>query len=152
MVRRVEVRLIDDLDGSRADQTIVFALDGQNYAVDLSPTNAQRLRELLAPFVAGARKAGRSTVRPRRARRLSDAPAGVHNELAKSPRTAPAAEASNLIELQLPAADGPVSESATTTIPVMHFSNPDQPMDEPGDTVAPATAAIFSHHESVVAN
>ena len=53
-----EVRLVDDLDGEAADETVEFGIDGRNYEIDLSKENAGRLRDALADFVAAARRAG----------------------------------------------------------------------------------------------
>jgi hypothetical protein len=57
MAQKVEVHLEDDLDGGPADHTLTFALDGKDYEIDLSETNAEKLREALGPFVTAARKA-----------------------------------------------------------------------------------------------
>jgi len=56
MAQRVNVVLIDDLDGSEAAETVRFGLDGTSYAVDLSEAHANELRDLLAPYVGVARK------------------------------------------------------------------------------------------------
>jgi hypothetical protein len=53
-----EIRLIDDLDGEAADETVEFGIDGKNYEIDLSKENAETLRDALASFVASARRAG----------------------------------------------------------------------------------------------
>jgi hypothetical protein len=53
-----EVRLIDDLDGEAADETVEFGLDGKAFEIDLSKGNAGRLRDALSEFVGAARKAG----------------------------------------------------------------------------------------------
>ena len=53
-----EVRLVDDLDGETADETVEFGIDGKNYEIDLSKENAGRLRDVLADFVGAARRAG----------------------------------------------------------------------------------------------
>jgi len=58
MAQRVQVILEDDLDGSEADETVVFGLDGAEYEVDLSTDNAQGLRDALAPWVAVGRRTG----------------------------------------------------------------------------------------------
>ncbi|AOP50479.1 Lsr2 family protein [Streptomyces lydicus] len=61
MAQKVQVLLVDDLDGGEAEETVTFALDGKSYEIDLSDTNAQKLRESLAEFVkAGRRTGGRS--------------------------------------------------------------------------------------------
>lgn len=47
--------LVDDLDGSEDDvENVLLALDGMNYEIDLSASNAGRLREKLDRFVAAA--------------------------------------------------------------------------------------------------
>lgn len=51
-----EVRLIDDLDGESADETVEFGIDGKNYEIDLSEKNAGQLRDALAAYVAAARR------------------------------------------------------------------------------------------------
>ena len=53
-----EVRLVDDLDGEAADETVEFGIDGKNYEIDLSKANASRLRDALADFVSAARRPG----------------------------------------------------------------------------------------------
>ncbi len=53
-------KLIDDLDGSEATETVTFGLDGTTYEIDLNKKNAAALREALEPYVKAARK-GRST-------------------------------------------------------------------------------------------
>ena len=62
MAQRVNIVLEDDLDGSPADETVSFALDGATYEIDLSAANASALRDALAPYVGHARRAaGRRT-------------------------------------------------------------------------------------------
>jgi Lsr2 len=66
MARRTVFTLEDDLDGSPADETLRFGVDGSQYEIDLSSKNAAKLHKLLAPFVERARKAGSSAHRPAR--------------------------------------------------------------------------------------
>jgi hypothetical protein len=54
------VTLIDDLDGSNADEQVQFMVDGKTYEIDLSTVNTKKLRDALAPYVAAARRAGGS--------------------------------------------------------------------------------------------
>lgn len=62
MAQKVQVLLVDDLDGGEADETVTFALDGKSYEIDLNTGNADKLREALADFVkAGRRTGGRSS-------------------------------------------------------------------------------------------
>jgi len=56
MAQKVNIVLVDDLDGTDADETVSFGLDGTSYEIDLTSTNAGKLREALAPYVGHARK------------------------------------------------------------------------------------------------
>lgn len=58
MARNVEtiVTMTDDLDGSKAQRTVTFAVDGAKYEIDLSKKNATAFDKALAPYVAAARK------------------------------------------------------------------------------------------------
>ena len=58
MAQQTTVRFVDDLDGSEASGTFDFSLEGRNYQIDLSDENAAKLRDVLAPYVGAARKAG----------------------------------------------------------------------------------------------
>ena len=58
MAQQVNVKFVDDLDGSDAAGTVSFALDGRAYEIDLSEDNAARMRDSLASFVAAGRKSG----------------------------------------------------------------------------------------------
>jgi hypothetical protein len=60
MAREVQIRLIDDLDGEVAEETVTFGLDGVTYEIDLSAKNAAALRESLAKYVAVGRRAAGS--------------------------------------------------------------------------------------------
>jgi nucleoid-associated protein Lsr2 len=51
MARETVTRLVDDLDGGVAHETVRFGLDGQQFEIDLSTRNAKKLRAELAPFV-----------------------------------------------------------------------------------------------------
>lgn len=59
MAQKTVVTKTDDIDGSEATETVVFGLDGATYEIDLNDVHAEDLREVLAPFVAVARRAGR---------------------------------------------------------------------------------------------
>jgi hypothetical protein len=63
MAQKTIVQLIDDLDGDQADETISFGLDGAQYEIDLSEKNAAALRDVLATYIAHARRAGRNSTR-----------------------------------------------------------------------------------------
>ncbi|HET7901613.1 MAG TPA: Lsr2 family protein [Candidatus Nanopelagicales bacterium] len=58
MAQKVQVVLVDDLDGGHADETVTFSLDGVAYEIDLSHDNAAALRDTMATYVAHARRLG----------------------------------------------------------------------------------------------
>ena len=67
MAQKVQVILVDDLDGGAAEETVSFALDGVSYEIDLSTSNAAKMRDTFAQYTGTARKiGGRSAGRPRR--------------------------------------------------------------------------------------
>lgn len=56
MAQKVQVILVDDVDGGEATETVTFALDGVSYEIDVSESNASALRDALAPWVGHARR------------------------------------------------------------------------------------------------
>lgn len=67
MAQQMHVEMVDDIDPTHtADTTVHFSLDGQHYEIDLANTNADKLRDTLAPWIAAARKAS-----PKLSRRIS---------------------------------------------------------------------------------
>src|SRR5215218_2890847 len=61
LAKETITRLIDDLDGGEAAETVVFALDGYSYEIDLSAKNATKLRNALSSFIEnGSRVSGRA--------------------------------------------------------------------------------------------
>jgi len=58
MAQITQVRLVDDLDGGEAAESVAFSLDGKFYEIDLSEKHAAALRDAFAPFVGSARRAG----------------------------------------------------------------------------------------------
>ena len=58
MAQEVITRLIDDLDGSEASETVIFALDGESYEIDLNAKNAAGLRKALDRYRTAARTTG----------------------------------------------------------------------------------------------
>jgi hypothetical protein len=68
VARVVTEKLIDDLDGSEASETVSFGLDGASYEIDLSKRNAAAFRKGLGRYVsAGRRQGGSRTTGQRRA-------------------------------------------------------------------------------------
>ena len=81
MAQKMQVLLLDDIDGGDASETVSFSLDGVGYEIDLNDENAGKLRDALSSWVGHARKtSGRSTGgarRPRAARSGAGAGAGA---------------------------------------------------------------------------
>jgi len=69
MAQKVNVILIDDIDGSDAAETVPFGLDGTQYEIDLNSRHAQELREQLDLYVRKARKVTGPASRAGRGRR-----------------------------------------------------------------------------------
>ena len=44
MAQKIQTLLIDDLDGSAAEETVRFGMDGADYEIDLNAGHAQELR------------------------------------------------------------------------------------------------------------
>jgi predicted GNAT family acetyltransferase len=75
VAQKIQTLFIDDLDGSPAEGTVRFGLDGAEYEIDLNAAHAQALREALARYVEGARRqsaARRPAARQGRKPRTSD--------------------------------------------------------------------------------
>lgn len=57
MARKIDVSLVDDLDGQTpADETVTFSIDGTSYEIDLSTKNADKLRKQLTPWIDSSRR------------------------------------------------------------------------------------------------
>jgi hypothetical protein len=50
MAQRIQTLFIDDLDGSQAEGTVHFALDGAHYEIDLNAVHAEKLRTAMARY------------------------------------------------------------------------------------------------------
>ncbi|MEV5268244.1 Lsr2 dimerization domain-containing protein [Streptomyces werraensis] len=51
----LEVIRTDDFDGTNADETVIFSLDGRAYEIELSKANAAAFRRMMAPYLDKAR-------------------------------------------------------------------------------------------------
>lgn len=60
MAKRTIQMLVDDIDGSEADETIRFAFDGVEYEIDLTTKHAEAFRKVVTPYTAAGTKVGRS--------------------------------------------------------------------------------------------
>jgi hypothetical protein len=55
MAQVTNVKLLDDIDGTKAVETVSFGVDGVGYEIDLNAKNAKALRKALADFVSAGR-------------------------------------------------------------------------------------------------
>jgi hypothetical protein len=61
MAKRTRIIMIDDLDGEEiveGGKTVTFGHSGTSYEIDLTEKNARRLHDVLAPYIAAARRVG----------------------------------------------------------------------------------------------
>lgn len=56
MAQKVITEFIDDIDGSAAERTFTFAVDGTNYEIDLSADNIAEFNSAIGGFIESARK------------------------------------------------------------------------------------------------
>src|ERR1700748_1564806 len=73
VAQKVQPLFVDDVDGSPAEGTIRFGLDGTDYEIDLNTEHAQALRDALAPYIGSARRASGAARRPPRGGRKASA-------------------------------------------------------------------------------
>jgi hypothetical protein len=66
MATETFTRLVDDLDGSKAERTVAFSWDGRSYSIDLSKRNIAAFEKSLEPYISAARK--EQSTRPARGR------------------------------------------------------------------------------------
>jgi len=64
MAQKIQTLLIDDLDASDAEGTVLFGLDGTQYEIDLSAAHAKELRATLARYTDAGRKVADTARRP----------------------------------------------------------------------------------------
>ncbi|MFE9442481.1 Lsr2 family protein [Streptomyces sp. NPDC006602] len=74
MAQKVQVLLIDDLDGGEADETVTFGLDGKTYEIDLKGKSADKLRKFLETYVQAGRKVSGKASAGTRSRAAKAAP------------------------------------------------------------------------------
>jgi nucleoid-associated protein Lsr2 len=73
VAQKIQTLSIDDLDGSAAEGTVRFGLDGTDYEIDLNAAHARELRDALARYVDAARRVSGSARRSARGSRRGPA-------------------------------------------------------------------------------
>ena len=73
MAQKIQTLFIDDIDGSEAEGTVRFGLDGAEYEIDLNAKHAEALRKSLAKYIDAARRSSGAARRPTRSARRASA-------------------------------------------------------------------------------
>jgi Lsr2 len=73
VAQKIQTLFIDDIDGSEAEGTVRFALDGAEYEIDLNAKHAEELRKALSRYVDAARRSSGAARRPARSGRRTAA-------------------------------------------------------------------------------
>jgi hypothetical protein len=74
VAQKIQTLFIDDLDGSDAEGTVRFGLDGAEYEIDLNTKHAEALRKTLTRYVEAARRQSTGSARrPTRGSRRNSA-------------------------------------------------------------------------------
>ena len=73
VAQKIQILFIDDLDGTAAEGTVRFGLDGTEYEIDLNAKHAKELRDALTRYVGAARRASGAARRPARTGRRASA-------------------------------------------------------------------------------
>ncbi len=84
MAQKVQVVLVDDIDGSTASETVSFSLDGSSYEVDLNEKNASALRDALAPWISAGRRTASRKASARKSARAAGGDAAAIRAWAKA--------------------------------------------------------------------
>jgi len=63
MAQKIQTFFVDDIDGSEAEGTVLFGLDGTQYEIDLSTSHAKELRTALARYIEAGRRVTGTTRR-----------------------------------------------------------------------------------------
>lgn len=63
MAKKTYIELVDDIDGSTADETITFSIDGAHYEIDLSAENAEKIRAEIGEWAEKGTRVARKKAR-----------------------------------------------------------------------------------------
>jgi hypothetical protein len=58
MAQKIQTLFIDDIDGGDAEGTVRFALDGNEFEIDLNGKHSNELRSTLDKYISHARRVG----------------------------------------------------------------------------------------------
>ena len=73
MAQKIQTSFVDDIDGGEAEGTVRFALDGNEFEIDLNSEHSNELRSALGKYISHARKVGGARHGARAGRKPSSA-------------------------------------------------------------------------------
>lgn len=73
MAQRVQVVLVDDVDGGEATETVSFSVDNVSYEIDLSADNAAQMRSDFQTWIDRGRRVSTKRATASRSRRSDSA-------------------------------------------------------------------------------
>ena len=56
MAQRTQILYVDDIDGSEAEGTVRFGLDGADYEIDLNKQHSDQFAKAIRPYIDAARR------------------------------------------------------------------------------------------------
>lgn len=87
MARKIVHQLVDDLDGTVLEpgegESVIFAVDGKSYEIDLTEKHANDLRDALAPYISAGRRAAGAAPKAQRRRGTNSRDLGAVRAWAK---------------------------------------------------------------------
>jgi hypothetical protein len=60
VAQRTQILYVDDIDGSEAEGTVRFGLDGAEYEIDLNKKHSAQFTKAIRPYIDAARKVSSS--------------------------------------------------------------------------------------------
>ena len=60
MAQRTQILYVDDIDGSEAEGTVRFGLDGVDYEIDLNKKHSDQFTKAIRPYIDAARRVSSS--------------------------------------------------------------------------------------------
>jgi hypothetical protein len=60
VAQRTQILYVDDIDGSGAEATVRFGVDGADYEIDLNKKHADQFAKAIRPYIDAARKVSSS--------------------------------------------------------------------------------------------
>ncbi len=139
MAERIQVELVDDIDGSRAQHTVTFALDGVTYEIDLSERHARDLRSVFARYIDHARTTEQEKPRTTKQQEREDKRVRQENRQLTEQIRGAAQRSRERVKQDEPASGRPEEESAGDSAGPVEDELTSAPAPSPGD--APAAGA-----------